>query len=156
MTMDKKVEQVYGNKVRVRTCGICIRGESLLMVNHAGITPTDFWSPPGGGVEFGETIEKTLKKEFAEETGLDIIPGAFLFGCEFVQEPIHSIELFYTVTEAGGKLRTGFDPEIQIIKAVEYIPFKEIKLMDSSTYHGIFRSVDSIGDLLRLKGFYRI
>jgi 8-oxo-dGTP diphosphatase len=154
--MDKKVEEKYGNKVRVRACGLCIEGDTLLMVNHTGITPTDFWSPPGGGVEFGETIESTLRKEFMEETGLQIVPGEFLFGCEYVQNPIHSIELFYHVTENGGRLHTGYDPEIQIIKAVRYMSFSNIKSLQPSTLHGIFRSVNSIEELIRLKGFYRI
>lgn len=30
------------------------------------------WRPLGGGVEFGERVEDALKREFIEETGLDI------------------------------------------------------------------------------------
>src|SRR5688572_14998085 len=99
--MDAAVAKVYGNKVRVRACGICWRGSDLLVVNHQGVTDTDFWSPPGGGVEFGSSVEETLRKEFMEETGLKIRPGAFMFGCEYIQKPIHSIELFYEVMAEG-------------------------------------------------------
>lgn len=154
--MEKDVANVYGNKVRVRACGVCWKNESLLMVNHDSITPTNFWAPPGGGVEFGQSIEASLKKEFIEETGLNITPGQFLFGCEFIQQPIHSIELFYEVKVISGHLRIGSDPEIQIIRDVRFLTPDEILGMPPSELHGIFRLVGSPADLKNLRGFFRI
>jgi 8-oxo-dGTP diphosphatase len=154
--MDKDVAKVYGNKVRVRACGMCWDDDKLLMVNHDGITPTDFWSPPGGGIEFGQSIESCLKKEFREETGLNIVPGHFAFGCEFIDNPIHSIELFYTVEVASGTLKVGCDPEIQIIKDVRFMSVADILELPSKELHGIFRLIDSPADLKGLRGFFRI
>lgn len=154
--MDKSVAKVYGNKVRVRACGICWEGDRLLMVNHSGITPTNFWCPPGGGVEFGESIGETLQKEFEEETGLLIKPGEFLFGCEYIEEPIHSIELFYSVKAEGGDLKTGSDPEIQIIKSVRFMNFAEILALPEKELHGIFKVITTADQLQNLRGFFRI
>ena len=78
--MEPEITKIYGNKIRVRACGLCWQNGQLLMVNHKGITQTNFWAPPGGGLEFGESIEQRLKKEFSEETGLEISKGRFLFG----------------------------------------------------------------------------
>src|SRR5687767_8644102 len=100
--MDAELAKIYGNKVRVRACGICWKDDRLLLVNHKGITSSDFWAPPGGGVDFEESIETTLKKEFEEETGLIIKPGDFLFGCELIQKPIHAVELFFETQITGG------------------------------------------------------
>jgi 8-oxo-dGTP diphosphatase len=154
--MDEKVARVYGDKVRVRACGLLIRRNELLMVNHKGITDGDFWAPPGGGVEFGDSIAETLVKEFLEETGLRIKPVDFLFGCEYIDKPIHSIELFYRVEEVGGKLEVGTDPEIQIIDKVKYLAFDDIKSRSSKHVHGIFRFADSMRQLESIRGFYRI
>ena len=154
--MDADIAKMYGNKVRVRACGICWSGDRLLMVNHRGITDTNFWAPPGGGVEFGESIEDCLIKEFLEETGLIITPGRFIFGCEFIQSPIHSIELFYDIQIAGGRLRTGEDPEIQIIEDVKFMSQEEITAIPSGEIHGIFRLIDRAADLKTLNGFFRI
>ncbi len=154
--MDKEVAKVYGNKVRVRACGICWDGEKLLMVNHAGITSTNFWAPPGGGVEFGQSIEEALKKEFLEETGFAVVPGEFLFGCEYIEQPIHSIELFYAIRATSGTLKKGCDPEIQIIKDVKFLSSAEIESFPKKELHGIFRIVQSPADLQNLRGFFRI
>jgi 8-oxo-dGTP diphosphatase len=154
--MDSKIAKVYGNQVRVRACGLCWRESALLMVNHKGLTPTDFWAPPGGGVEFGDSITDTIVKEFNEETGLVVKVGAFIFGCEFIKKPLHSIELFYEVKVTGGQLITGKDPEVQIIDAVKFIEFDTIKSLPELSVHGIFRSVASISDLRSLRGFYKI
>jgi 8-oxo-dGTP diphosphatase len=154
--MDEEVAKVYGNKVRVRACGLCFRDSAVLMVNHKGITNGNFWAPPGGGVEFGDSIEDTLIKEFLEETGLSIKPKNFVFGCEYINDPIHSIELFYQVDIVGGSLKTGSDPEIQIIDKVQFIDFKNVKCLAPEEVHGIFRFTNSLTDLKTIRGFYRI
>lgn len=154
--MDKKVGQVYGNKIRVRACGICFIHGSIVMVDHAGITDGSFWSPPGGGVEFGDSIEETLIREFREETGLIIQPQSFLFGCEYIAKPIHSIELFYKVDQVGGILVTGKDPEIQIIRQVTTMSFDMIRSKQAHEVHGMFRFINSFADIDRLSGMYSI
>jgi 8-oxo-dGTP diphosphatase len=154
--MDEEVAKVYGNKVRVRACGLCFRDSAVLMVNHKGVTNGNFWAPPGGGVEFGDSIEDTLLKEFMEETGLSIKPKNFAFGCEYINDPIHSIELFYQVDIVGGSLKTGRDPEIQIIDNVQFIDFKNVKSLAPHEVHGIFRFTNSLTDLKTISGFYRI
>jgi 8-oxo-dGTP diphosphatase len=154
--MDQEVAKVYGNKVRVRACGICFKDDKLLMVNHKGITPTNFWAPPGGGVDFGDSIQETLVREFKEETRLSISPGNFLFGCEYIERPIHSIELFYEVNIDSGKVKTGVDPEIQIIEKVGFLSQEEIMAIPRDELHGIFRLFDSPFEIRTLKGFFRI
>jgi 8-oxo-dGTP diphosphatase len=148
--MDKEVAKIYGNKVRVRACGIYFSDDKLLMVNHRGVTANHFWSPPGGGVEFGQSIKETLEKEFIEETGLSVTAGEFLFGCEYINKPIHSIELFYAITDASGRVKTGRDPEIKFLTAAE------IQALRRDDLHGIFQLVSKPNELKELRGFFRI
>jgi len=88
----------------------------------------EFWSPPGGGLQFGETIEDCLKREFLEETHTIISVGKFLEINEFVKPPLHAIELFYEVKILSGEIKIGFDPEMemQIIKDVKWLSFDEV------------------------------
>src|SRR5262245_14317046 len=145
--MDDKVVQVYGSRLRVRACGICWKDERLLMVNHDSLTSAGFWAPPGGGIDFGMSAAETLKKEFMEETGLTILPGQFRFGCEFIQKPLHSIELFFEASIISGTLKTGTDPELPIIRDVRFMSPADIAAIPAHELHGIFRLIGSPADL---------
>ena len=127
--MTTEIINQYGNQLRVRVCGICVQQGSILLVNHSGMNESgEFWSPPGGGLQFGETIEDCLKREFLEETNTVISVGKFLKINEFVKPPLHAIELFYEVKILSGEIKIGFDPEMekQIIKDVQWLSFAEV------------------------------
>jgi 8-oxo-dGTP diphosphatase len=119
----------YGNQLRVRVCGICVQDEKMLLINHTGLNESnEFWSPPGGGLGFGEKIEQCLKREFLEETNTVISVGKFLKVREFLKPPLHAIELYYEVKIESGILKKGFDPEmeLQIIKDIQWLNFDEV------------------------------
>src|SRR5688572_14409935 len=107
----KEIAKKYGNRVRIRACGLCWKDNSLLMVNHKGLTEGDFWAPPGGGVEFGQHATDALIREFEEETSIAIRPGNLLFTVEFMKPPLHAIELFFEAIHLHGDPITGIDPE---------------------------------------------
>jgi 8-oxo-dGTP diphosphatase len=157
---DSSVQEIYGNRVRVRVCGLCWKGDALLMVNHHGLYKRDFWAPPGGGIEFGERAEKSLQREFFEETGLRIKVNKLLVVCEFVKPPFHAIELFFAVTPTGGRLTTGQDPEMkgrrQIIRDVRYVDGNELKDMPAGNLHGLIKKAKTIEKITALNGYLKI
>lgn len=154
--MESAVRDLYGNRVRVRVCGLCWRGDQLLMVNHRGLSGAAFWAPPGGGLEFGESVSACLRREFMEETGLEISTGRFMFACEFIGDPLHAIELFFEVSVTGGELRKGNDPELAVIEEVRFMTPREITALPESGRHGIFQPGQSAGELKSLSGFFRV
>jgi 8-oxo-dGTP diphosphatase len=157
---DKSVQEIYGNRIRVRVCGLCWKGDALLLVNHRGLYKHDFWAPPGGGLEFGERAEKSLQREFLEETGLRIKVDKLLVVCEFVKAPLHAVELMFAVTPTGGKLITGKDPEMaggnQIIQEVRYVSRRELGKMPSSNLHGLLKKEKTAQKIRALNGYLRI
>lgn len=158
--MPSEIPEIYTNRARIRACGLCWKDEKLLMVNHRMGASGSLWLPPGGGIEFGETVADTLVREFMEETSIKILPGRFQFTCEVIQPPIHAIELFFEVGYLEGEAVTGSDPETdaenQIITEVRYMNITEILALPEGERHGIFRLVKSAADLKKLSGFYRI
>ena len=154
--MDNEIDRIYGNRLRVRVCGLCWEDDRLLLVNHGMITGKNLWLPPGGGLEFGETVDKALKREFLEETGLEVDLVDFAFGCEFIKKPLHALELFFNVVKKGGAIKTGYDPELQIIQDVRFFSESEMSSLNPDELHGIFKLAGNLSGLGKLTGFYSI
>lgn len=152
------VPDLFGNKVRIRTCGVYIVGDSILMVKHR-MEHGYFWSPPGGGVDFGESVHDCLKREVKEETGLNVQIGDFLFVSEFIRSPLHAVELFFRIDQAEGQLAVGLDPEMgrgQIIEEVRMMPWEDIKALKPEELHGFFAKVPNLEGIVRLKGYLKL
>jgi 8-oxo-dGTP diphosphatase len=155
----KQVHELYGNRVRVRGCGICVEEGAILLVNHRGVRPGNFWAPPGGGVNLGETAAQAIVREFQEETHLEVSVGPFLFACEYLQPPLHAIELFFEVKRIGGTLGIGTDPEFvarRTIQAVQWIPFRELAKWPPAEIHGVFQFCSIPAQIIGLRGYFTL
>lgn len=154
----QEIHNLYGNRLRVRVCGICIEDDRILLVRHTSVGSENiFWSPPGGGMEFGESAPSALAREFAEETGLEVEVGEMIFVNEFIQPPLHAVELFFQVKIKSGLLSLGYDPEFsahhQILQEVRFMTMEEITAIPETQVHALFRQCGSLKDLLMLRGY---
>ena len=52
--------------------GICIKDRKLLVINKNGGPYINRYDLPGGSLEEGEGLSVAMKREFLEETGLEI------------------------------------------------------------------------------------
>lgn len=85
----------------------------LLVVNAYRGQKSDLWCLPGGGVEPAQSLPQNLKREVAEETGLQISIGAPILINEF-HDPkgsFHQVELHFRATLNGPDSITLDDPE---------------------------------------------
>ncbi|MCX2741833.1 NUDIX domain-containing protein [Pontibacter anaerobius] len=145
----------YAGKLRVRACGICIQNSKLLLVRHGKtIGNSAFWAPPGGGIQYGESIQDSLRREFEEETGLQVEVTRFLFVNEFLEEPLHAVEFFFEVKVVGGSMATGSDSEAaggnQLIEHLEWLTAREIQSIPFADKHRSLQLLLSLDDLLGL------
>ncbi|MBN2000495.1 NUDIX hydrolase [candidate division KSB1 bacterium] len=69
------------------------------------------WCLPGGKVDYGYTVEKTLAKELKEETSLELVKSRFLFFQENVppnsENEEHYLVLYYECQVQGDILLNG-------------------------------------------------
>ena len=130
----------YHNTLRMRACGVLVVDKQILLIKHQGLGELNhLWIPPGGGIELGETIKETIKREFQEETNLTISVEKFVAIHEYIALPLHAIEVFHSVNLIKGELKLGTDPELnknaQFIKEVRFFSLKEIEKMDKRFFH---------------------
>lgn len=69
----------------VRVYGILTDSQQRVLVADEFIRGAYITKFPGGGLEFGEGTRECLKREFMEETGLDVTIGAHIYTTDFFQ-----------------------------------------------------------------------
>ncbi|KOY87367.1 NUDIX hydrolase [bacterium 336/3] len=158
--IESEIERIFGNKLRLRVSGICIKANKVLLIKHVNLGEGGYlWSPPGGGLHFGESVETCLKREFEEETGFKIKMKRFLFVNEFLQPPLHAIELFFEVEVVGGSLLLGKDPEMQennqIIREIAFLDIETLQKEPAICVHSMFQELKSVDELLEKNGYFR-
>lgn len=72
-------------KFNIRVYGILKDDNNKVLVSDEYIRGSYFTKFPGGGLEFGEGTRDCLKREFMEETGLDVIIGNHIYTTDFFQ-----------------------------------------------------------------------
>lgn len=125
-------ESSFRNKLRIRICGLLVEEDAILLAHiHSPVTDRLVWTPPGGGLKFGEHMQGCLEREFNEETNLQIDVHSLLHVNELVESPFHALELYFEVTKQAGKVELGNDPELswdqQLLHDLKWVPFAELK-----------------------------
>ena len=156
MNQEEAIISKFGNRLRLRVNGIILRDDKILLLKHDYIGKTgELWAPPGGGLQYGESVDEALKRELKEEINIELKSYSFLFINEFLKPPLHAIELFFKIEAFEGEIKLGYDPEMeagqQIINDVQYFNLKELKQMDQSSIHLALQNLNNFKDILNRK-----
>lgn len=146
--------EAYAGKVRVRVGGLLLRDGAMLLAAHRGLLaqPVPFWSPPGGGWQFGESIKEALVREFREETGLAVRVGRFLHLHEFRSGELQALELFFEVlADDHAQPALGHDPEHgpdqQLLTELTWFTPRQLLQLPPAQVHPVLRLVLSPDDI---------
>lgn len=104
---------------------VIVENQELLLVERVQPPAMGRWAVPGGKVEVGETLSEAVRREAAEEVGLDIDVG----GVAWVGESIgggsppdwHFVIVDFWATRVSGEPRAGDDA-----RRVQWVPIAEL------------------------------
>ena len=103
--------------IRNRAAAIIVEEGKILLVEHEK-HGRNYWLLPGGGVEYGETLEEALKRELMEEAGLVVDADELIFISESIppDQHRHVINYYFTAHITGGELKVGVDAVLQDVQ----------------------------------------
>jgi 8-oxo-dGTP diphosphatase len=101
-------------RFNIRIYGILMDSNKRVLVSDEYIRGHYFTKFPGGGLEFGEGTRDCLKREFKEETGLDVEIGEHIYTTDFFQISAFNnndqiISIYYFVIGDASQLDTKTD-----------------------------------------------
>ena len=98
---------------RLGSYALLMEQDKLLLCRLNGGPWHEYWTLPGGGVEFGEHPEAAAVREVLEETGFDVRLGALKRITDHVNETdearYHHVQFIYDAEIVGGELRHEVD-----------------------------------------------
>ena len=100
-------------------CGTLKKDDKILFVKHRK-KGEEYYLLPGGGVDFGETFETALKREFLEEVNINISVDKLCIISEGVDPKgeKHIINLVFLVDYVSGEIVL---PDEERIVGIEYL-----------------------------------
>ncbi|OBR65176.1 hypothetical protein A7K91_00410 [Paenibacillus oryzae] len=119
--------------------GVCIRDNQLLVIHKSGGPYSGRYDLPGGSVDKNESILEAIKREFIEETGLQIHISSFIGTKDYIvpwRRPdfahthCHHIAILYAVNYIAGDISES--PQMDDSLGAEWIDITDIDLENSS------------------------
>jgi len=117
------------------------KGE-ILMIKRKNAPAKNLYSFPGGGIQFGETIQQATIREVKEETGLDIEVGKILTVGEAIErdKDIHRVVVVNEAKIRGGAAKPSDDAE-----DVLWISLEQIRKMEKNISPYTINNLKSLG-----------
>ena len=119
--------------------GIYVEDGQLLVINKNGGPYINRFDLPGGSLEEGETLSEAMKREFLEETGLEIeieeSIGVIDFKLPWLWREftdVHHVAVFYSVKKVGGEISIPDQFEGQDSLGAVWIPENKASLENAS------------------------
>ena len=124
--------------IRNLAVGLPVRDGYVLVLNGTDSVKAEaFHRALGGGIEFGETAEEALRREFAEELGVEL-QAVHLLGVvenifEYEEQPGHEIVHVFQV-ESADLDAIALDAELHVLDEGSPVGWNRISSLDRPLY----------------------
>ncbi|MDQ4096000.1 MAG: NUDIX domain-containing protein [Actinomycetota bacterium] len=107
---------------RIAVGAVIVRDDELLMVKRGNHPGKGLWSLPGGRVEAREYLADALRREVAEETGLEVTVGELVGIFEVVGDPHYVVLDFFARAEKEGHAVAAASD----VEEVRWVPLERV------------------------------
>ncbi len=120
---NKNPTQNLDGKILHGVHAFCFCGDKLVIVYAEN---KGYWTPPGGGIEAGESYEEAVIREVKEETNMKVVYQE-LIGYQDIYEPNRTVRQTrsFCIVEPIGDFTTDPDGDVTEIKLVESENYKQ-------------------------------
>ncbi|MCA9440990.1 MAG: NUDIX domain-containing protein [Candidatus Omnitrophica bacterium] len=110
-------------KIRIRVAALILREGRILLAEHEK-GGRRYWLLPGGGVEFGESLEEALQRELMEEAGLEIEVGDLLWTLDSIppDKHRHVLNLIFRAEALSDQL---IPVQEKVLQGVKWMPLED-------------------------------
>lgn len=114
---------------RIRVAALVCKGDSVLLVRHRKGEET-YWLLPGGGVQYGESLDEALRRELQEEACLDVRVGPLAMVNDSIAPDgsRHMVQLVFACEADGGAPKVGEDPRVDEVRYVGLDELQDLRL----------------------------
>lgn len=138
-------------KIVVRTRGIILCGDELLVVKHSH--DHNYYALPGGHLEYGESVLECMEREIIEELGIKPRIGRLLYIHDFIDkdDEKQSVEFFFEILNASdyknleGVMRTHLHEIVELI----WIKPEGNEILLPSSLNKYFKKKEILSDVIR-------
>lgn len=128
MAYIKEIRDLVGHRPLIMTSasGALLDQQGAVLLQERA--DTGDWGFPGGYMEFGESFEQTVKREFKEDAGIEIVPvnRLAILDQDFYTYPncdrVQPINAFYLVEETSAK---HYQPKVTETTTTKYFSLDE-------------------------------
>ena len=135
------------NRPQVGVAVIIAHDGQILLLKRKGSHGEGTWAPPGGHLEFGESLEQCAIRETVEETGvvLDNVQFVAITNDVFASDHKHYLTVWMEGTHASGQATVAYPDKVQEVAwfpwdglpQVLFMPFQN--LLSGKQYPGTAR-----------------
>jgi len=146
---DSETSRRHPSAPVVAVGGLLVEKGKLLLIRRGHEPSKGAWTLPGGGVRLGEPLREAVRREFLEETGLEVEPETVADAVDIIVREeggvvaYHFVVVDYWVSRVGGSLRASSDASDVRWFRVDSLPETE---MPPGSYSAIVR-------MLRQRGY---
>jgi ADP-ribose pyrophosphatase YjhB (NUDIX family) len=109
---DHESDRAFDGPVLNCASGLIVHDGKVLVIQRGKDPYKGYWSLPSGGIEPGERLRDTVKREVFEETGLVVEVGAIAGYREEVEPGNYYVIPAFFCRIIGGELRAGDDAAV--------------------------------------------